>query len=132
MKNKTKDIFPLTEQESELLRTKLFPDDCNRDWEYTSQSIKENLAYLKDVFIASKFRAGLKFDCYGYWPVNAELTKWIASDGSQIEKTFVEMLCGYGTPDDAGQYLQMEFEDMEQDFVIPKRMRQEEFEDTYM
>lgn len=132
MKKNKVDEYPLTAQEIELLRTKLFPNESDRDWEYMEDGIKGSLAFMKRVFIASKLRAGLALGCYGYWPMNEELTVWKASDGSPIEHSFVEMLCHYGTPDDMGQALQMEFATIEEDFIIPKRMGQAEFEDTYM
>lgn len=132
MEKRTSGTFELSATDTELIRTKLFPSDSDRDWELMEPGIKDALSFLKNLFIASKLQAGLKIDCYGYWPLNSELTRWRASDGSILERSFVDLLSNMGTPDDMGQMLQMEFEDIEQDFIIPKRMGQAEFEDTYM
>jgi hypothetical protein len=130
MKKNNFNSFPLTTQEIELIRSKLYSDDSDRVWQSSQQCVEISLAFLKRLFIASNFQIGFKFDCYGYWPQNKELTKWVASDGSEIECSLVTMICNYGAAQ-ARYMFDSEPEDMEGD-MIPKRMRQAEFEDTYM
>lgn len=121
--------FLLTEQDSDLMHRKLFSDRSNGDWEHIAGwYIEDALAFIKRIFIASKFQAGIKLGGYGYWPLDKELTKWRASDGSPIKSSFVQLLCSHGNHDEVGEILLMGLNHIEENLIIPCRMDQAQLE----
>jgi hypothetical protein len=102
----------------------------------TSKEAQQYATSLKDVrelelpwkHELSKSGHGITVGGYAYYPQNKALTKWRASDGSDISNTSVAgMFYDYGGPDSFMDFLRSFPEDAEH-LIIKKKVDQQDYE----
>lgn len=106
------------------VQLKKLSDDLGNDEGYYQEWIDD----VCKVLIPEK--TSLKGESYAYVPMNSALTKWKVSDGSILNKNFIQILTEYAySKDDAEHFFDFHSDDFVRDYVINKPIvRQQEFE----